>query len=668
VETPDTDCAGVAATQDTGPFNIDFEFEDLDPLGSHSVNDVDAGTSYNTPDASCNIAVGSFECTVMYDGDNSGDDQIRVWIDHTGTNSVVEADTTEIQDERVEPGLQPAGTNPLSPFCAAVGTVEEDCTDVVTVSWSAGAPAALDCDDAQGPDTERETNPADEGPNSSETYTCRAFDASGNPTGDADPGPDSETIVVKGENKNDANDPDDSTTYDSPDYSCNIASSGGNFGRCTETVGQDDLEEGTAEICWWIGDDTDGATLCASELTGENQQPDGSDTANDLADQTEITWETRSAGEGEGGLDAEPETATNDTGEDHTITATVYDQFGEPFQGNTEVKFEFFAGSPSDGDGNSPGSPDDSCTTLNSSTCSITYTSTDPGRDLLCVWTNTVPTMTGTNQGGQCNGEGLNDGDDAAGSADAPEPRDDDVDVVSKIWTNPDPATEIDCQPETDQTAVGDEYTATCTATNANGAVPGTEIDAEFTGANDDDGNTKGTPDDSCTTGNGGSCQITHNPGGGGETGKTLYRAWNDEDYTNGSSEADNSEGRNEGAKPGATAEPDNTDVVSNQWVDSGDRNISIHKSKNSVERGKSVRIFGEIDANSNDCEVGENVKLKARRPGGNFKTIASQITNGAGEYSFQVKVFRTKDYKAQAPQHNGCDKATSRTIRVRQT
>jgi hypothetical protein len=566
-DTPDTNCAGSAATADTGPFQVDFEFEN-DPFGTQSANDIDGGTSLMTPDKSCNIPAGSSQCTVTYTGNNSGDDQIRAWIDHTGTNSVVEADTAEQQDERAVPGVQPTGTNPNSPFCNAAGPAEEDCTDVVTVSWTEGAPAAVDCDDAQGPDTERELNPGDEGPAGNETYTCRAFDANGNPTGDADPGPGTAAIVVKGENESGPNDGDNSTSYDSPDHQCTIASSGGNFGRCTETVTQADLQEGTATICWWIGTNEEGATRCTpgNEPTGESQQPNGLDPANDLADQTELRWEVRTAGPGNGGVDAEPETPTSPTGTNHEVDATVYDQFSEPFQGFTQIKFEFFKNSPSDTDGNTPGSPDDTCTTLNASTCSIDFTSIDPGRDLLCVYTHGTPAMSGGPQKGTCKGEGRNDGDDTAGAADAPAPPADDVDVVAKTWTNPDPATELNCEKETKRLRLGNTYRVTCTATNDNGPVEDTAIDAEFTGVNDGDGNTRTSPDDSCKTGNGGSCKIKLRAGRNGQVGTTVARIWIDADYFNGTDESDNAEGRNEATSAGNTAEPDDTDVVQNRW------------------------------------------------------------------------------------------------------
>ena len=673
---PDSaDCVPSGATFDTGPINIDFEFEDLDPLGSTSSNDPDNGTSFQTPDMTCSVLAGASTCTVTYTGNNSGDDQIRAWIDHGDNNSVTEADTTEQQDERTTPGSQSPGTNPLSPNCFAVGAAEEDCTDVVAVSWEAGAPAVLDCDDQTGPNREQETNPGG-GAQGNETYTCRAYDASGNLTGDADPGPDSETIVVKGEFENGVNDPDDpdSQSYATPDRSCNIASSGGSFGTCTITVTQGEGEEGTADICFWIGDAAAGATLCANEPVMEGTEPDGSDdfrtpaNGGDKADKVQKTWVNRSANGG--GLDAEPETATNDTGEEHTITATVFDQFGDAFSGSTQVNFEFFAGSPSDnGDGNSPGTPDDTCTTNNSSSCSITYTSTNTGRDLVCVWTNAAPTMSGNNQNGTCDGEGRDDADDAAGSADAPEPRTDDVDVVSKTWVKPEPATELQCIPENATTERTSNHTITCTASNESGGVGGTKIDVEATGANDpDSSSTPVTPDFSCTTNNSGSCSVTHNGGSGNSLGTTTYRAWIDEDDFNATNESDPAEGQDESANEGDTAEPDNTDVVQNTWVADPERTITLDSNGNSRREGRKIRLFGDIEGDPN-CEDAESVRLRRKRQGANkFKTIATTVTDANGNYEFEVVVRTTATYKTVARKTttpDACNKAVSNPVTI---
>ncbi len=533
-------------TVEQGSINIDFE-------NQNGVND-DDGTTLDSPDLTCTIPSGERSCSVSYTGSITGRDLWRGWIDHDGRDATVEADRTEGRNEYRNAGG--GGTN--SQGAAADG--EPDCTDAVEVLWGTGS---LDCDDAEGPDTERNTNPSGGGAVSNEVYTCRLTSTTGRP--DAD-------VVVKAEVTNGINDPDvaDGASYESPDYRCTTGdgTQGSAVGECTITVTQNEAEAGTAVICFWVGTPEEGQALCADEETGESQETDetqegaGSDIGNDLADVVEKTWETRRAA----GLDAEPETATSGFGT-HEVTATVYDQFGAPFNGSTTVNLEFFRGSPSDTDRGTPATPDLTCTTVNDATCTVTYSqSAVPGTDLMCVWIGTAPTFSGTNNNGTCDGEGLSDADDTAGSPDRAEPFDDDVDVVQKIWQNPTAATTLDCVPERGTARRNTSPVITCSATDSSGiAVAGAEIDAEATGVNDPDAaDAAFQPDFSCVTGATGRCSFTHGPRGIGTTdlqGVTTYRAWIDADNDNSTTEADTAEGLDEVTAPGA-AEPDNTDVV----------------------------------------------------------------------------------------------------------
>ncbi|MFN2587481.1 MAG: Ig-like domain-containing protein [Actinomycetota bacterium] len=534
-------CTGAPVTPNSGgggggPVNIDFEIT--------GPGDPDGNTP-DTPDLTCNVGVNQSSCTVTYSATTPGTGTIRGWIDHDGLTpaqgGVTEADLGETQ----------AGD-------------DADNTDVVAKTWSAGAASRVDCDDATPPDTEHETNPSLSGAASNEMYTCRVTDAAGNPilTG----------TFVRAEVIVGPNDPDatNGASFDSPDYSCNT----GTDGHCPLTVTQVEGATGTATICFWIGTAAEGQAACGSEAVDEGAAADGSDQPNDAADAVNKTWETRTAATG--GVDAEPETDTNNLGETHTITATVYDQFGDPFQGDTTVRFEFFAGSPSDpanDAGNTTATPDRTCTTVNAVTCSITYSQTNTaGTDLICVWTNAAPAMLNNNTNGTCGGEGLGDADDAAGSPDAPAPRNDDVDVVQKVWLNPNAPSRIDCIPELDSNPAGTAHTVTCTVTNSFGAAsPNVNVDVEATGPGDPDGtNTPLVPDFTCTTNASGACTFTHGPGGTGATnnpGTTSYRAWIDADNSNATNDADTAEARDEAATPGATAEPDDTDVVNKTWV-----------------------------------------------------------------------------------------------------
>jgi len=530
------------ATIRSGTINVDFENES-------GVNDTD-GTSPAAPDLSCSIPSGETSCTASYSGSNVGRDIWRVWIDHDGLNSTVEADTAEGFNEERVPGN--GGSE-----CRAAGTAAEpDCTDVVDVRWGTGT---LDCDDATGPDTERDSNIAGGGAASNTTYTCTLRTNLGTPDN---------AQTIRAEVTNGINDPDvlDGASYDSADYTCQTNGQG----ICTITVTQNENESGTASVCFWLGNAESGAQECAEEDTAEGQLADGSDAGNDLADQTEVTWEERTTATG--GLDVEPEQGASALAQNYSLTATVFDQFGEQYRGTTTVYFEFFRGSPSDTDGNTPSSPDRTCTTADASTCTLTYTQTQtPGTDLVCSWMNEVPTMSGTNNNGTCGTETVTDADDEGGTVDAPQPSDDAVDVVQKIWQRPTTAVRLDCSPEASTGRRGTFHRITCTALDSSGSpVMSAEVDLEATGVNDPDGvDDPLTPDFSCvTTGKAGTCSIVHGRGGLGPTsgvGLTTYRAWIDADNDNSTTEADASEARDETVTPG-NAEPDDTDVVERKW------------------------------------------------------------------------------------------------------
>ena len=656
-------------TNATGAIRIRFENEN----GPNDIDDSDSGT---TPDRSCSIFPNSnppSRCSISYVGTAAGTDTWRVWIDHDDNPATDESDQDEGRNEATSPG------SPTGALCGtAASSAEPDCTDVVNVTWAAGAPAQVDCDDSGPPDTERESNPSG-GASGNEEYSCEVRDAQGNLTGDADPNTDdNQRFSVWAEVKNGVNDPDadDGESYASDDYNCFVGrpeTTDEEEGKCEITVTQNEGETGTAVICFWVGtkDQATGSSLCSQEPTEENQQANGSDTGNDLADQVDITWQESNSEEG--GLDAEPETDSGTTGTDKTITSTIYDQFGAPAQENTTINFEFFSGSASDNDGNTPLSPDKTCTTVNNSNCTMTYTSQEPGRDLVCSWVHAAPSMTGTEQGGTCDGEGLLDGDDTAGSADPPEPTSDDVDVVSKTWTNQTPATQLDCAQESDKTARRSNNLVTCMATDGTNGIAKTNIDVELTGANDPDGNSTGSPDLSCTTNNNGVCSVTHRGSSSNDLGKTIYTAWIDADYFDQTPEADTGEQRDESTPEGAggTAEPDGTDVVETQWVPSPKRIISLGSNRMKRKAGKKVRFSVDI-AGDPACEADQSVRLKARRGKGKFFTIATGTTDDQGRIQFTVKVKRTKRYRADAPKSSAfggtCRKAFSNVVKVRAT
>ena len=251
------------------------------------------------------------------------------------------------------------------------------------------------------------------------TITCTATDSSGE--GVAGVPIDFEATIV--------GDPDASNSPDTPDFTCTTDPNGtcsiSHGPNTAAPVGGEDITRYRA----WI--DEDGGPAVEADLAeGRDEGPfPGDDPEPDGTDVVENTWRYPET------VDAEVETRTSAIGSTETIAVTVYDNAGNPFVAPITVKFEFFAGSPSrPTDGNTPASPDMTCTTSIQGICSVSWKNKTSGTDLICVWAVTTPPMFGTNTNGTCgnSGEGLSDQDDAPGVFDPPDNFQDRVDVVQR--------------------------------------------------------------------------------------------------------------------------------------------------------------------------------------------------------------------------------------------
>ena len=264
--------------------NIDFENES-------GANDATPDLGATAPDATCDIAKGRSSCTVDYEASELGSDTWRVWVDEDDTDTTDDSDPDEEsggdQDRgptaQAQSGLGDDCSDPTDP---SPPLLEPDCTDVVKITVvddGAAAQAKVDCDDSgTDADKERETNPSG-GTASSETYQCTIFNSADAVT----PG------TVYGEVETRINDPDasDGASHDSPDYACGA----GSTGKCSIVVTQNEGEDGTADICFWIPTD-DGEVLCDDEPLDEGKLSDGSDAPNDPADRVEKKWVAPSSG------------------------------------------------------------------------------------------------------------------------------------------------------------------------------------------------------------------------------------------------------------------------------------------------------------------------------------------------------------------------------------
>jgi hypothetical protein len=413
---PATSCTAALAVT---PVNIDAEIES-GPVNAD-------GNSPLTPDLTCTVDSGQSTCPLSpaIDDGATGTYVIRSWIDHSGSDSDVEADSSE--------GRLASTTNDCvdgvdqSSDCTGTATAgstpETDETDVVEITILPAAANNLDCepDDLNSPTT---------GNGSTQVFTCTVVDTFGNPVSG---------VAVDGENKNGANDADNATAAP-PDYTCTT----GAGGSCDITVSPFANEEGEALICFWADLDVDdefnqaGTDQDGGDCDTEDQHEDETG-VKDLTDLIDKDWEVRRVFT----IDVQPETTTASLPGNTQITAMLYDQFGELLSGTNQVNFEFFSGSVSDSDGNTFGSPDATCSTAGTSSCSLIYSGGGAGTDLLCVWPNglTVSSMSGTSPTGTCNPIGSQPAEGRADpTADDAVPNDH-VDVVRVDWSE----TETSC-------------------------------------------------------------------------------------------------------------------------------------------------------------------------------------------------------------------------------
>ena len=182
--------------------------------------------------------------------------------------------------------------------------------DLVTKTWYVQDPnqARLDCFPETG------TNPA-EGNGSDHQVSCTVLDQRGHPFFEA---------IVDFENETpNVNDPDNNADRTSPDKTCTTPAGPDGNGQCSVTY-ESEGEVGTATIRAWVDADDDDSTAEADA----QENPGDNDTDN--TDVVTKTW----TGDARI-IDCEPETATNETDQPHTVTCTVTDRGGQRVSGES---------------------------------------------------------------------------------------------------------------------------------------------------------------------------------------------------------------------------------------------------------------------------------------------------------------------------------------------
>jgi len=462
-----------------------------EPAGTETINidwenEGDGEVTRSAPDYSCDIQPGQSSCSITVTG--SGRDLFRAWVDEDRVQSTDDSDpdegrcaTSEEQGcanpDRNNPEPVVPGQN--CPFF--LQPTEGDCTDVVRVDFAGEAVRAtfVDCDDTGGDDdTERETNRSElvagVTGESTEVYECEVLDQFGNRA---------RTQTVSAEIENGVNDPDPETTeqqpsYQSPDYQCTTGSTGS---PCDIFVTQLEGELGTAEICFFLDDNNaltdEGSIFCAEEPTGEAEiAPGRGDVGNDLADQTELTFEDVERFI----LDCEPETDAKPAGTSHTVTCTVTSPTsGGPVSG-VIVRAEATGANDPDSSNSPTTTPDFECTTDDDGDCSFTHgpggegTTTTPGTTTYRAFIDDeVPEPTSSG-----NDEDVDtaEGRDERTTPGRPEP--DNTDVVENTFTNP--PSKLTISPKNDTATVGqcNPYTIKV-IDNRDAGIQGLTIDVE---------------------------------------------------------------------------------------------------------------------------------------------------------------------------------------------
>jgi hypothetical protein len=101
------------------------------------------------------------------------------------------------------------------------------------------------------------------------------------------------------------------------------------------------------------------------------------------------------------------------------------------------------------------------------------------------------------------------------------------------------------------------------------------------------------------------------------------------------------------------------------------DRTLTLDANKGKVEKGRKVRLTGQIDAPLNEagCEPNQTVELqrkKKKAPETAFATFKTVQTDQAGNFADKVRVKKTRIYRAVVRESASCDEELSNTQKVR--
>ena len=339
----------------------------------------------------------------------------------------------------------------------------------------------------------------------------------------------------------------------------------------------DGLNAGTDTVRAWVDADKVNSTVEADMGEGalEAQTPGDQDEP-DRTDVVTMTWET--PGQAPPKLDTEPETGSAPPGGTIRLTSTVT-RGGATVQ-NTIVDFLIESGT-----GAGPGSHKE-CTTGSDGTCFVDFTG---------------PAEESTNRVRTWIEEDDNDVPNEADLAEQQPDQDNDAtDVVELRWA-PERLV-LNLTPEQGLSPPGAPHTIDVELKNNFDVAQQGRIVAVLvrTGPNVESVQT-------CQTGVDGKCSVTFP---GAQSGTDEYLGWVDANNNQlaEATEADLAEGRNETTTPGTASEPDRTDVVQNEWIDTL---IDVQPEDGTETTGQERVLTASVKTSGGQPQSGQDVNFE---------------------------------------------------------
>ncbi|HEY4409905.1 MAG TPA: hypothetical protein VGO87_08475 [Acidimicrobiia bacterium] len=368
-----------------------------------------AATS-NPIDTTCTIAAQQTSCQTTLISHQVAANDVRAWIDGTppDTSEARLADkagflglggtdcTADDQSGGLLGGIG-GGGDCENGTPVAGDTAEPDATDVISVQWTSFSQGHLNCNDSKGSDGTDVAYKNAAVSDHNEPYTCTLTTVEGVPI----QGAFIDGEIVAGTNKD--------MVANQADYN-DLCETDAN-GQCNTGSQISMASPGANRICFWaepgtkdqqghdVGQDnhyvssgnapTDGSD-CASEAVDEPEN-------NDITDSVYLDYDVPRAE----GLDVQPENLVVSGASRFSLRATVYDQFGQPFNGNTILQAKLFPGStlaPTADTNMANLDANLRCSTGTGNTCTIlTDAQNNLGQNLACVWIQgqTPAAMTG---------------------------------------------------------------------------------------------------------------------------------------------------------------------------------------------------------------------------------------------------------------------------------